>query len=50
MSLVSLLKEANEQERQEFLHLLEISSNELDLSLRRNNEKAEEMALLEKSA
>ncbi len=50
MSLVSLLREADEQERNEFLRLLEISSQELDLALRHNNEKAEEMAALEQSA
>jgi len=50
LSLVSLLKEADEQDRNEFLRLLEISSLELDQALRRNNKKAEETALLEKSA
>ena len=47
LSLVSLLKEANEQEREEFLRLLEISSIELDHVLRHNNEKVDEAGMLE---
>ncbi|HEY8782256.1 MAG TPA: PAS domain S-box protein [Mucilaginibacter sp.] len=50
MGLVSLLKEASEQERDEFLRLLEISSVELDQVLRQNNEKVDEMGMLEKFA
>jgi PAS domain S-box-containing protein len=46
LSLVSLLKEASEQERQEFLRMLEISSTELDQVLRQNNEKVDEMEML----
>lgn len=47
LSLVSLLKEASETEREEFLHLLEISSTELDQVLRQNNEKFDEMEMEE---
>src|SRR5260221_14164402 len=43
LALVDLLKEASEQEREEFLRLLEISSKELDQVLRQNNEKVNEM-------
>jgi len=50
MGLVTLLKEASDQERDEFLRLLEISSIELDLVLRQNNEKVDEIGVLEKSA
>ena len=50
MGLVSLLKEASDQERDEFLRLLEISSIELDEVLRQNNEKVDEIGILEKSA
>jgi PAS domain S-box-containing protein len=47
LGLVSLLKEASEQERAEFLRLLEISSTELDQVLRQNNEKVDEIGMLE---
>ena len=47
MSLVTLLKEASDQERDEFLRLLEISSTELDQVLRQNNEKVDEIGILE---
>jgi len=47
LSLVSLLKEASDQEREEFLRLLEISSTELDQVLRMNNEKVNEMEMEE---
>ena len=50
LSLVSLLKEASDQEREEFLRLLEISSVELDQVLRQNNEIVDEMVVLEKFA
>jgi PAS domain S-box-containing protein len=50
MGLVSLLKEASDNEREEFLRLLEISSVELDQVLRQNNEKVDEIGVLEKSA
>jgi PAS domain S-box-containing protein len=50
MGLVTLLKEAGDQERGEFLRLLEISSIELDQVLRQNNEKVDEIGVLEKSA
>jgi PAS domain S-box-containing protein len=49
LALVSLLKEASEQERAEFLRLLEISSTELDQVLRQNNKKVDEIELLEKA-
>jgi PAS domain S-box-containing protein len=49
MGLVTLLKEASDQERDEFLRLLEISSIELDQVLRQNNEKVDEIGVLEKS-
>jgi signal transduction histidine kinase len=45
LSLVALLKEAGDQEREEFLRLLEISSTELDHVLRINNEKVNEMEM-----
>jgi PAS domain S-box-containing protein len=47
LGLVSLLKEASEQERDEFLRLLEISSTELDQVLRQNNEKVNEIEIAE---
>jgi PAS domain S-box-containing protein len=47
MALVSLLKEANDQEREEFLRLLEISSSELDDILKQNNEKVTEIELVQ---
>ncbi|WP_295675868.1 PAS domain S-box protein [uncultured Mucilaginibacter sp.] len=47
LSLVSLLKEASDHEREEFLRLLEISSTELDLVLRQNNEKVDAIELEE---
>ncbi|HWZ04966.1 MAG TPA: PAS domain-containing protein [Mucilaginibacter sp.] len=47
LSLVALLKEASEQERQEFLRLLEISSTELDEVLRQNNQKVNELEMVE---
>jgi PAS domain S-box-containing protein len=47
MSLVALLKEAGDQEREEFLRLLEISSTELDQVIRHNNEKVDEMDMAE---
>jgi PAS domain S-box-containing protein len=47
LALVDLLKEASEQEREEFLRLLEISSKELDQVLRQNNEKVDEMGMVE---
>ena len=50
MGLVTLLKEAGDKERDEFLRLLEISSIELDQVLRQNNEKVDEIGVLEKSA
>jgi light-regulated signal transduction histidine kinase (bacteriophytochrome) len=50
LGLVSLLKEASDQERDEFLRLLEISSTELDYVLRQNNEKVDEIGIQEKSA
>ncbi|MDB5006006.1 MAG: domain S-box protein [Mucilaginibacter sp.] len=50
LALVSLLKEAGEQERDEFLRLLEISSIELDQVLKQNNKKVDEIEMLEKSA
>ncbi len=50
LGLVSLLKEASDQERDEFLRLLEISSTELDYVLRQNNEKVDEIGIPEKSA
>jgi PAS domain S-box-containing protein len=49
LGLVSLLKEASDQERDEFLRLLEISSTELDEVLRQNNKKVDEMEMLEKA-
>lgn len=48
MGLVSLLKDANDYERDEFIRLLEISSFELDQVLRQNNGKVDETELLEK--
>jgi PAS domain S-box-containing protein len=45
IALVSLLKEASDKEREEFLRLLEISSIELDEILKQNNEKVTEMEL-----
>ena len=49
MGLVSLLKDATDlDERDEFIRLLEISSIELDDVLRQNNEKVDEVELLEK--
>ncbi|MEO6849944.1 MAG: PAS domain S-box protein, partial [Mucilaginibacter sp.] len=50
LALVSLLKEASDQERDEFLRLLEISSTELDQVIRQNNGKVDEIGTLEKSA
>jgi PAS domain S-box-containing protein len=50
MGLVTLLKEASDQERDEFLRLLEISSIELDQVLRQNNEKVDEIGVVEKPA
>ena len=50
MGLVSLLKQASDSEREEFLRLLEISSVELDMVLRQNNEKVDEIGVLEQSA
>ncbi|MGZ3822710.1 MAG: histidine kinase dimerization/phospho-acceptor domain-containing protein, partial [Mucilaginibacter sp.] len=50
LGLVALLKEASDQERDEFLRLLEISSTELDQVLKQNNEKVDEIGMLEKSA
>jgi PAS domain S-box-containing protein len=50
LALVALLKEAGEQERDEFLRLLEISSTELDQVLRQNNKKVDEVEMMEKSA
>jgi PAS domain S-box-containing protein len=50
LALIALLKEAGEQEREEFLRLLEISSTELDHVIRQNNEKVDEIGILEKSA
>ena len=47
LSLVALLKEASEQERQEFLRLLEISSTELDEVLKQNNQKVNELEMVE---
>ncbi len=43
LSLVSLLKDANSKDREEFLHLLEISSTELDDVLKQNNIKVTEI-------
>lgn len=50
MGLVALLKEASENEREEFLRLLEISSVELDTVLKQNNEKVDEIGVIEQSA
>ena len=50
LGLVGLLKEAGEEEREEFLRLLEISSTELDQVLRQNNEKVDEIGVIEQSA
>lgn len=50
MGLVTLLKEASDNEREEFLRLLEISSVELDMVLRQNNEKVDEIGIIEQSA
>jgi PAS domain S-box-containing protein len=47
LALVSLLKEASDQERAEFLRLLEISSTELDDILKQNNEKVTEIELVQ---
>jgi PAS domain S-box-containing protein len=47
LALVDLLKDASEQEREEFLRLLEISSKELDQVLRQNNEKVNELEVIE---
>jgi len=48
LSLINLMKYANdEQEKQEFLNLLEISSIELDQILLENNEKVDKMAMIE---
>ena len=46
LALIALLKEANEQERGEFLRMLEISSTELDQVLMKNNEKVNEMDMV----
>ncbi|HTH82896.1 MAG TPA: PAS domain S-box protein [Mucilaginibacter sp.] len=43
LSLVTLLKEASDNERDEFLRLLEISSTELDDVLKQNNIRVTEM-------
>jgi len=50
MGLVTLLKEASDNEREEFLRLLEISSVELDTVLKQNNEKVDEIGIIEQSA
>lgn len=50
LGLVTLLKEASDNEREEFLRLLEISSVELDQVIRQNNEKVDEIGVLEQSA
>jgi PAS domain S-box-containing protein len=47
LGLVSLLKEAGDQEKDEFLRLLEISSTELDQVLRQNNEKVTEIEMVQ---
>jgi len=47
MSLVALLKEAGEEERAEFLRLLEISSTELDQVIMHNNKKVDELEMAE---
>lgn len=47
LSLVALLKEASDDEREEFLRLLEISSTELDQVLKLNNKKVDEMEMAE---
>lgn len=47
LGLVSLLKEASDQERDEFLRLLEISSEELDQVLKQNNEKVTEIEMVQ---
>jgi PAS domain S-box-containing protein len=49
LGLVGLLKEAGEEEREEFLRLLEISSTELDQVLMQNNKKVDEIEMLEKA-
>jgi PAS domain S-box-containing protein len=47
LGLVSLLKEAGDQEKDEFLRLLEISSTELDQVLRQNNKKVTEIEMVQ---
>jgi PAS domain S-box-containing protein len=48
ISLVALVKETtDEQERKEYLHLLEVSSTEWDQVLKRNNEKVNEIEIQE---
>jgi PAS domain S-box-containing protein len=47
LGLVSLLKEANDQEKDEFLRLLEISSTELDEVLKQNNQKVSEIEMVQ---
>jgi len=45
LALVNLLKEASDNEREELLNLLEISSTELDDVVKQNNEKVTEIGL-----
>jgi PAS domain S-box-containing protein len=45
MGLVSLLKDASDQERDEFLRLLEISSTELDEAVKQNNKRVTEIEI-----
>ena len=47
LGLVSLLKEASDQEKDEFLRLLEISSTELDEVLKQNNQKVTEIEMVQ---
>lgn len=50
LALVSLLKEASDQEREEFLRMLEISSTELDDVIKNNSEKVNELEMTEEPA
>jgi len=48
LGLITLLKDAEDYERDEFIRLLEISSIELDNVLKQNNQKVDETEMLEK--
>jgi PAS domain S-box-containing protein len=48
LGLITLMKDATDYERDEFIRLLEISSIELDNVLKQNNQKVDETEMLEK--